>query len=121
MTHGVRGQARGGRIDGELALAVAEHMRVLSTPSRVLILARLKDGPCRVGDLAEAVQMDPSAVSHQLRLLRHMGLVVGERRGKQVVYALHDDHVGELLDQVVFHLEHRRLSARAGGGQAGGA
>jgi ArsR family transcriptional regulator, nickel/cobalt-responsive transcriptional repressor len=53
--------------------------------------------------------MEQSAVSHQLRLLRHLGLVVGERRGRRTVYALHDSHVADLLDQAVFHVEHLRL------------
>ena len=87
-------------------------MQVLSAPSRVLILARLKEGPCSVGDLAEAVEMQPSAVSQQLRQLRHLGLVVGERRGKHIIYGLHDAHVGELLAQAVFHVEHIRLGDR---------
>lgn len=112
MSHGVQGQTRTGPVDGELARAVAERMQVLSTPSRVLILARLKDGPCAVGELADAVAMEPSAVSHQLRQLRHLGLVVGERRGKQVIYGLHDTHVAELLDQAVFHVQHLRLGVR---------
>jgi DNA-binding transcriptional ArsR family regulator len=57
----------------------------------------------------EAIAMEQSAVSHQLRILRHLGLVVGERRGRSVVYALHDSHVADLLDQAVFHIEHVRL------------
>ena len=48
-------------------------------------------------------------MSHQLRVLRHLGLVTGQRDGRQVVYELHDDHVAELLDQVVAHVEHVRL------------
>jgi ArsR family transcriptional regulator, nickel/cobalt-responsive transcriptional repressor len=84
-------------------------MQALATPSRVRILGRLRDGSCSVNELAEAVAMEPSAVSHQLRLLRHLGLVVGERHGRQVVYALHDSHVADLLDQAVFHVEHVRL------------
>ena len=87
-------------------------MQVLATSSRVQILGHLKDGPCAVGDLADAVGMEPSAVSHQLRQLRYLGLVVGERHGRHVIYALHDDHVAELLDQAVFHVEHLRLAAR---------
>jgi len=93
-------------IDAELARTVSEHMQMLATPSRVQILGRLKAGPCSVGALADAVGMEMSAVSHQLRSLRLLGLVVGERRGKQVVYGLHDSHVAELLDQAVFHVQH---------------
>jgi DNA-binding transcriptional ArsR family regulator len=86
-------------------------MQVLAAPSRVQIVARLKQGACSVGELADAVRMEPSAVSHQLRQLRHLGLVIGERRGKRVIYGLHDPHVGELLDQAVFHLQHVQLGA----------
>ena len=56
--------------------------------------------------------MEQSAVSHQLRMLRHLGIVVGERRGRQVVYALHDEHVGDLVAQAVGHVEHVRLGMR---------
>jgi DNA-binding transcriptional ArsR family regulator len=47
-------------------------------------------------------------VSHQLRLLRHLGLIVGHRDGRRVVYDLYDDHVGELLEQAISHVEHVR-------------
>jgi ArsR family transcriptional regulator, nickel/cobalt-responsive transcriptional repressor len=112
MGHGVGGRSRAATIDAELARVVAERMQVLAAPSRVQILGRLKQGDCAVGELAADVGMEPSAVSHQLRQLRHLGLVVGERRGKQVIYGLHDDHLAELLDQAVFHVQHLHLGAR---------
>jgi DNA-binding transcriptional ArsR family regulator len=62
-----------------------------------------------VGELARDIQMEQSAVSQQLRMLRHLGLVVGERAGRQVIYALHDDHVRALLMEAVSHAEHLRL------------
>jgi DNA-binding transcriptional ArsR family regulator len=107
-----RGHTRPEQIDSELARVVAERMHVLATPSRVQILGRLRNGPCAVGELATAVGMEPSAVSHQLRQLRYLGLVVGKRAGRHVIYALHDPHVAELLDQAVFHVQHLRLGAR---------
>jgi DNA-binding transcriptional ArsR family regulator len=88
---------------------VAETMQALATTSRVRILGRLRESPCSVGELAAAVGMEQSAVSHQLRLLRHLGLVIGERRGRKIVYALHDTYVADLLDQAVYHIEHVRL------------
>ncbi|MFG2427315.1 ArsR/SmtB family transcription factor [Streptomyces sp. NPDC048590] len=100
------------RLDAVGAADVAATLQALATPSRLYILARLKEGPCAVGDLAEAVDMEASACSHQLRLLRNLGLVTGERRGRSIVYALHDDHVAELLDQALFHVEHLRLGLR---------
>ena len=112
MGHGVRGKSHAGKIDGPIAEQVAVMMQALATPSRVLILARLRESPHSVGDLAASIGMELSAVSHQLRLLRHLGLVVGERRGRQVVYALHDSHVADLLDDAAYHLEHLRLGHR---------
>ena len=50
--------------------------------------------------------MEQSAVSHQLRVLREYGLVVAERRGRQRLYALHDEHVASLLDEAVGHVAH---------------
>jgi ArsR family transcriptional regulator len=95
--------------DAGYARAVADNMQALATPSRLRIMARLHGGEAAVGELADAVGMEASAVSQQLRVLRHLGLVVGERVGRQVVYSLYDDHVGELLAQAVAHVEHVRL------------
>ena len=103
------------RLTRDLAGAVAETMQALSTPSRLLILDHLRRSPLPVGELAAAVGMEQSAVSHQLRVLRHLGLVRGERRGRQVVYGLHDPHVGELLDEAVGHIEHLQLGGRSAG------
>ncbi|MGW3012123.1 ArsR/SmtB family transcription factor [Streptomyces sp. NPDC001219] len=100
------------RLDAVGAADVAATLQALSTPSRLRILARLREGPCAVGDLAAAVGMEQSACSHQLRLLRNLGLVTGERHGRSIVYALYDHHVAELLDQALFHVEHLRLGLR---------
>jgi DNA-binding transcriptional ArsR family regulator len=56
--------------------------------------------------------MEQSAVSHQLRLLRNLGLVTGRRAGRSIVYSLHDNHVAQLLDEAVYHIEHLRLGVR---------
>ena len=53
--------------------------------------------------------MEQSAVSHQLRLLRNLGLVEGERQGRHIEYRLHDDHVAALIEQAIYHAEHVRL------------
>ncbi len=98
-----------GKLDAGTANQVAATMQALATPSRVRILGRLRESACSVGELAEAIGMEQSAVSHQLRLLRHLGLVVGEREGRRVVYALHDSHVGVLLEEAIYHVEHVRL------------
>lgn len=97
------------RLDAESAAKVAATLQALAAPSRLLILARLRHEPCSVTALAEQVGMEQSAVSHQLRLLRNLGLVTGTRSGKNIVYSLYDNHVAMLLDQAVYHIEHLRL------------
>jgi len=76
-----------------------------------MILGRLREGPSTVGELADAVAMEASAVSHQLRLLRNLGLVDGERQGRSVSYSLYDNHVAQLLDEAIYHAEHLRIGA----------
>ncbi|HEX8976476.1 MAG TPA: metalloregulator ArsR/SmtB family transcription factor, partial [Solirubrobacteraceae bacterium] len=100
-------------LSADTARSVAETMQALATPSRVRILSRLGAGACSVGELARAVEMEQSAVSQQLRVLRHLGLVVGQRDGRQVIYALHDEHVRALLAETVSHTEHLRLGLAA--------
>lgn len=108
MSHGGRPDP-GDLIDRDLAAQVAESMQALATPSRLRILARLHEGAASVTEICEAIGMDGSAVSHQLRILRHLGLVVSEREGRRVNYSLHDEHVGRLLEQAMSHVEHLRL------------
>ncbi|MFD4130163.1 ArsR/SmtB family transcription factor [Streptomyces globisporus] len=115
MGHGT-GSARNAttreRLDAVGTADVAATLQALATPSRLHILARLQEGPCSVSDLAEAVDMEASACSHQLRLLRNLGLVTGERHGRSIIYGLYDNHVAELLDQALYHVEHLRLGIR---------
>jgi ArsR family transcriptional regulator, nickel/cobalt-responsive transcriptional repressor len=98
-------------VSADDARHVARIMGALSTPSRVRILARLREGECAVGDLAAAVDMEQPAVSHQLRILRDLGLVLGSRAGRHVIYGLYDPHVATLLDEALRHIEHLRAGA----------
>lgn len=100
------------RLETVGAADVAATLQALATPSRLRILARLLEGPCAATELADAVGMEQSACSHQLRLLRNLDLVTGERRGRSIIYALYDNHVAELLEQALFHVEHLRLGLR---------
>jgi DNA-binding transcriptional ArsR family regulator len=111
MSHGIEPDLA--VLPTETARSVAETMQALATPSRVRILSRLGAGACSVGELARDLEIAQPAVSQQLRVLRHLGLVVGERDGRQVIYALHDDHVRSLLAEAVSHTEHLRLGLAA--------
>jgi DNA-binding transcriptional ArsR family regulator len=110
MGHGVEGRdTPPARLDAVSAVAVAETLQALTAPSRLLILSELRAKPSTVTELIEAVGMEQSAISHQLRLLRTMGLVVKQRTGRNVTYSLYDNHVASLLDEAVYHAEHLRL------------
>lgn len=110
MGHGVEGRNRpSAPLDSQAAAQVASTLQALATPSRLMILTQLRNGPLPVTDLAEAIGMEQSAVSHQLRVLRNLGLVVGDRAGRSIVYSLYDTHVAQLLDEAIYHSEHLHL------------
>jgi DNA-binding transcriptional ArsR family regulator len=110
MGHGVEGRsAPAASLDAASAAKVAETLQALASPNRLLILTRLRQAPCTVTDLSAAVGMEQPAVSNQLRLLRTLA---GDRSGRNIVYRLYDDHVAQLLDEAVYHIEHLRLGAR---------
>lgn len=92
---------------GALAVeSITERMHALSTGSRVRILYALLEGERTVGELAAAAELTSAATSQQLRILRHLKLVVSRREGQSVHYRLHDAHVAALLDEVRHHVEH---------------
>jgi ferredoxin len=91
--------------DREAAERVAGAMHALAAPNRVRIIARLRERPWSVTELAAAVEMEQSAVSHHLRLLRDLGLVVFYRRGRRVIYALHRKQIRLLLEEAFGHVE----------------
>src|SRR5215211_7241855 len=70
------------------------------------MLASLLDGALTVEDLAAAVDLSPSATSHNLRILRSLRLVRAHRTGRHIFYALHDHHIADLLAAVRHHHEH---------------
>lgn len=84
-------------MDGSLARSMARTFRALADPTRVRILAALSEEELCVGALAARLEMTPSAISHQLRLLRRMHLVRRRREGKRALYALDDNHVRDLF------------------------
>ena len=91
-----------------LACDVAHIFALLGDPTRVRTLHALAIGrEMRVSDLAQAVERDPSTISHQLRVLRDHHLVTCERRGRVVFYRLADSHVLGLFQQALAHVSHQ--------------
>jgi DNA-binding transcriptional ArsR family regulator len=90
------------------ASSLAEMFRLLADPTRTRILFALADGEERyVCDLAGAVQMPESSVSHALRLLRIAGVVKNRRDGRHIYYSLDDSHIKMLLEVSREHLAHK--------------
>jgi DNA-binding transcriptional ArsR family regulator len=79
-------------------------MFALSTPSRLQILVCLRAGPRTVSEIVDAVEMEQSAVSHQLRVLRDHSVVSVRRLGRRRQYALCDEHVAGLIDSALDHV-----------------
>ncbi|MCW2564305.1 MAG: transcriptional regulator, partial [Mycobacterium sp.] len=71
-------------LDPVSAVQIAETLQALASPNRLMILTRLRQSPCSVGELSNAVGMEQPAVSHQLRLLRALDLVAGDRDGRNI-------------------------------------
>ncbi|MGC9332822.1 MAG: ArsR/SmtB family transcription factor [Anaerolineae bacterium] len=93
-------------LDDEDAARLAETFRALSDPTRVRILSLLVEGELCVCDLAEALGMSQSAISHQLRTLRDWRLVRRRRAGRLAFYTLDDEHVADLFRRALEHVRH---------------
>ena len=94
--------------DEELLLDVSDLFKTFADSTRIKILAALSVSSLCVNDIAAVLGTTISAVSHQLRLLRIAKLVKTTRRGKEVYYALDDDHVHDLYAIAIEHLTETR-------------
>lgn len=89
------------------AQRMAEFFSLLGDANRLRILSVLAEKELCVCDLAAALDMSESAVSHQLRTLRTMRLVSYRKQGRNVFYHLHDSHVLNLYYSVAEHLDEK--------------
>jgi DNA-binding transcriptional ArsR family regulator len=93
-------------IDEDTAGRLADIFAALADPNRLRIISALAHNELNVGDLARLVGMTDSATSHQLRLLRAQRIVRTRKAGRQVFYFLDDEHIHDLLDRAVAHVQH---------------
>ena len=84
---------------------LAELFKVFGDSTRIRILYVLFESELCVCDLAQTLNMNQSAISHQLKILKQAKLVTGRREGKSVFYSLADDHVRAIIDQGREHIE----------------
>ena len=84
---------------------LAELFKVFGDSTRIKILYALFESELCVNDIAQALNMTQSSISHQLRVLKQSRLVRFRREGKNIVYSLADDHVHTIMSQGLEHLE----------------
>lgn len=89
----------------ELLYNLAELYKVFGDSTRIRILFVLFEAEVCVCDLARALNMTQSAISHQLRILKQNKLVKSRREGKSIFYSLADDHVRTIIAQGLDHIE----------------
>ena len=87
---------------------LAELFKVFGDSTRIRILFVLFEAEVCVCDLAKALNMTQSAISHQLRILKQNKLVKSRREGKSIFYSLADDHVRTIINQGREHIEEDR-------------
>lgn len=82
--------------------------KLLGNRTRLKIITLLREHTYNVKELVAALEMEQSAVSHQLKLLREAQLVQTTKRGRTVYYYLADSHILILLDNALIHMDHVR-------------
>jgi ArsR family transcriptional regulator len=92
-------------LDEHTAAHVAELFRAFSDTSRVRILHALSLQEMNVGLISRTIGISESSISHHLRGLRQMGLVVARRNGKEVHYRIEDEHIIKLFGEGVSHVQ----------------
>ena len=90
--------------DKQTTEKIADLFKAFADPTRVQILSNLVERELCVTDIAEAVELSQSAVSHQLRILKQMYLIKYRREGKNILYSLADDHVLTILQMGLEHV-----------------
>ena len=93
-------------VNEENILKVSKFFKSISDPTRLRILIALSEEEMNVSTITQKLEMEQSAISHQLKLLRENHLVKSRKEGKSVVYSLDDQHVTDILNETFLHMSH---------------
>jgi len=93
-------------LDEETLFLVSQTFKALSDPTRIRILNLLFQKEFSVNEIAEALELRQSTVSHQLRFLKNLRLVKYRREGTSLFYSYDDEHVMNMLKQTIEHSTH---------------
>lgn len=91
-------------VDNDTIYELSDFFKIIGDVTRIKLLIALEVKEMCVGELAAALNMTKSAVSHQLKALRSAKLVRTEKRGKNVFFALSDEHVRTVLEMALEHV-----------------
>ena len=83
---------------------LSDLFKVFGDLTRLKIMNKLFNGPTSVGDIAESLDMNQSAISHQLKYLKDASLVKCQREGKLMLYSLADDHIKIIFKTGIEHI-----------------
>lgn len=103
---------RASMADDEILSDISDLFRVLGDSTRVKILWALNKSELCVCDIASLIGMTKSAVSHQLKVLKDNNLVKSRREGKIIYYSLADNHVQDIYEKAVEHINEKTQSLR---------
>ncbi len=99
-----KGQRIAGINEDEL-MDLADLFKMFADSTRIKILVDLSQGEKNVSEICEDLEMNQSAVSHQLKILKNAKLLTARRDGKSMIYGLADDHVSTIIAMGKDHIE----------------
>ena len=95
-------------LDNEFISEISTFFKILGDNTRVKILFALDHDEMCVCDIANVLNMTKSSISHQLSYLKDLNIVKSRKSGKEVYYSLNDEHVKEVFEVAISHIEHKR-------------
>ncbi len=98
---------RGDMYDVDRVYDLAELFKIFGDSTRLRIMSALLNHELCVCDISEVLEMNQSAISHQLRVLRTAGLIKVRRCGKSAFYSLDDDHVKKIIEMGFEHINEK--------------
>ena len=95
-------------LDNGFISEISTFFKILGDNTRVKILFALDHNEMCVCDIANVLNMTKSSISHQLSYLKDLNIVKSRKSGKEVYYSLDDEHVKEVFEVAISHIEHKR-------------
>ena len=89
---------------------LADFFKIMGDATRCKLLFALLQNEMCVCDLANVLSMTKSSISHQLNKMKDVGLVKSRKSGKTVYYSLDDEHISEIFEVGIEHINHKQVT-----------